>query len=55
MGPLWKEIGDLVTRNMGKTELLHEFFTQSALVSASSMLPKLQKSQKVKRLENHLT
>jgi len=45
MSPLQKAMGDLVTQNMEKAEVLNDFLPQSSPTSASATPPKLQKAK----------
>jgi len=46
VGSLWKEMGDLVTWDMEKVEVLNNFFLpRSSTVSAPATLPKSQKAK----------
>jgi len=54
VGPLWKEMGDLVTRNMEKTEILNDFFASVFAGKSSSTPPKSQKAKAgTGRMKNH--
>lgn len=52
--PFWKEMGDLITSDMEKAELLSNFFPQSSPTNALAMLPKTQKAKVwTWRMNNH--
>ena len=50
MGPLWKETGDLVTRDMEKAEVLNDFFASVFTSKGSSHTAQVAES-KGKNLE----
>ena len=45
VGPLSKEVGDLVTQDMQKAEVLNDFLPQSSPASAPATPPKSQKAK----------
>ena len=45
MDPHWKETGDLITRDIGKAEVLNDFFASVFTSKCSSHTTKLQKAK----------
>jgi len=54
MGPLWKEMGDLVTQDMEKAEVFNDFFASVFIASAPATPPKLQTTKtRTGKIMNH--